>query len=91
MVVFVNRCGKLASKVYYFFNVLLVVQMAPATWALDLAATLHEIAPNLPILLATASADEVSAEILLAAGIIEVAHRPLMSAEIAEALALRAG
>jgi CheY-like chemotaxis protein len=69
------------------FDVLLVGYIAPAKSALDLAAALHEIAPNLPIVLATASADEISAETLLTAGISEVVHRPLISAEIAEALA----
>jgi signal transduction histidine kinase len=69
------------------FDVLLVGHIAPAKSALDLAAALHEIASHRPILLATASADEISAETLLAAGISGVVHRPLMSAEIAEALA----
>jgi signal transduction histidine kinase len=69
------------------FDALLVGYIAPTKLALDLAAALHEIAPNLPILLATAAADEISAEALLAAGITGVVHRPLMSAEIAEALA----
>jgi CheY-like chemotaxis protein len=40
-----------------------------------------------PILLATASADESRAPALVAAGISEVVHRPLISAEIASALA----
>lgn len=69
------------------FDVLLVGHIAPAKSALDLAAALHEIAPNLPILLATASAHHISAEALLAAGISEVVHRPLISSELAEALA----
>jgi hypothetical protein len=41
--------------------------------------------------LATTSADAVSAEALLTAGVTRVVHRPLMSAEIAEVLALLAG
>ncbi|MBV8736807.1 MAG: two-component system VirA-like sensor kinase, partial [Alphaproteobacteria bacterium] len=69
------------------FDVLLVGYIAPAKSALDLAAALHRAAPNLPTLLATASADEISAEALLAAGISEVVHRPLISGELAEALA----
>ena len=69
------------------FDVLLVGHIAPAKSALDLAAALHEIAPNLPILLAMASAEEISAEALLAAGISEIVQRPLISAELAEALA----
>jgi CheY-like chemotaxis protein len=69
------------------FDALFVGHVAPAKSALDFAAALHEIAPNLPILLATASADEISAEALLAVDISEVVHRPLISVELAEALA----
>jgi signal transduction histidine kinase len=55
--------------------------------ALDLAVALRAIAPNIPILLATASTDESDAEALVAAGISEIVHRPLISAELASALA----
>jgi len=58
-----------------------------AASALDLAAELHGIVPDAPILLATASADEIVADALLAAGVSEVVHLPLVSAEIASALA----
>jgi hypothetical protein len=61
--------------------------VASAKSALDLAGALHEIAPKPPIVLASASAGEVRAEELQAAGITGFVHRPLMSAEIAEALA----
>jgi hypothetical protein len=44
-------------------------------------------APGVPILLATASADEIGADTLVAAGIFAVVHRPLVSAELASALA----
>jgi CheY-like chemotaxis protein len=54
---------------------------------LDLAAALHEIVPDLPILVATASADAIRADALAAAGVSEVVHRPPISAEIASALA----
>jgi CheY-like chemotaxis protein len=43
--------------------------------------------PDVPILLATASADEVGVDALVAAGIAEVVHRPLVSAELASASA----
>jgi CheY-like chemotaxis protein len=43
--------------------------------------------PDLPILLATASADEINTHALMAAGICEVVDRPLISAETASALA----
>jgi signal transduction histidine kinase len=69
------------------FDVLLVGHIAPGKSALDLATALHEVAPRLPVVLATATADEIGADALLAAGISEVVHRPLISSEIAEALA----
>jgi signal transduction histidine kinase len=69
------------------FDVLLVGYIAPAKAAIELATVLHEVAPKLPILLATASAHEIGADALLAAGVSGVVHRPLLSAEIAEALA----
>ena len=69
------------------FDALLVGHLASAVSALDLAHALHDIVPDVPILLATASADESRARALVAAGISEVVHRPLISAEIASALA----
>ena len=69
------------------FDALLVGRLASARSALDLAAALHEIVPDAPILLATASADQIGADPLMAAGITEVVHRPLVSDELASALA----
>jgi signal transduction histidine kinase len=69
------------------FDALVVGHLAPANSALDLAAALHESLPDVPLLLATASADEIEADALVAAGISEVVHRPLISAEIASVLA----
>ena len=60
---------------------------APVASALDLASALHGILPEAPILLATASADEVTVDTLLAVGVSAVVHLPLVSAEIAWALA----
>jgi CheY-like chemotaxis protein len=69
------------------FDALLVGRLASARSALDLATALHEIVPDVPILLATASADHIGADPLMAAGITEVVHRPLVSDELASALA----
>jgi signal transduction histidine kinase len=69
------------------FDALVIGDLAQARSALDLAAALHEAASGLPILLAAASVDEISADALVAAGISEIVHRPLISAEIASALA----
>jgi CheY-like chemotaxis protein len=48
---------------------------------------LHEIVPDVPIMLATVSADQIGADPLMVAGITEVVHRPLVSDELASALA----
>ena len=50
------------------FDALLVGHRASAVSALDLAVALHEIVPEVPIVLATASADESGADALVAAG-----------------------
>jgi DNA-binding NtrC family response regulator len=68
------------------FDVLVVGQTAPAQAVLTFAAALHEQAPDLPILLATAAADAMEPSALAAAGIREVVSRPLDPAEIAAAL-----
>src|SRR5215831_15136632 len=69
------------------FDALMVGRLASARSALDLATALHEILPDVPILLATASADQIDTDPLMAAGITEVVHRPLVSDELASALA----
>jgi signal transduction histidine kinase len=69
------------------FDALVVGHFTPAGTALELAAALREIVSDPPILLATASADEIAANALVAAGVSEVVHRPLISGEIAAALA----
>ena len=54
---------------------------------LGLAHALHEILPRQPILLATASASDVSIGALADAGIVEILRRPLVSCDLATALA----
>ena len=79
----VAACRAIPKK----FDALLVGHRASAVSALDLAVALHEIVPEVPIVLATASADESGADAMVAAGVSEIVHRPLISAEIAAALA----
>jgi hypothetical protein len=50
------------------FDVLVVGHVAPS--AIALVATLHWLAPLLPVLLATASADEIDADALVATGVV---------------------
>jgi signal transduction histidine kinase len=68
------------------FDAALVCHQPGASFALDFAATLRELAPNLPIVLATTSARDLDAHLLAASGVSEVVHHPLTSAELAGAL-----
>jgi signal transduction histidine kinase len=68
------------------FDVALVSHQRGAASALDLATALHDIAPDLPIILATPSARDLDAPRLAASGISEVVHHPLTSAGLAGAL-----
>ena len=47
---------------------------------------MHEILPDTPIVLAAASVDGIGVEALVADGVSEMVHRPLVSAELASAL-----
>ncbi len=69
------------------FDALVVGHVSSAGPALELAVALRDSAADVPILLATASTEEIDADALLAAGISEVVHRPFVSAEIASVLA----
>jgi signal transduction histidine kinase len=68
------------------FDAALVSHQGGVDSALDFATALHDIAPDLPIILATPSARDLDAPRLAASGISEVVHHPLMSAELARAL-----
>jgi signal transduction histidine kinase len=68
------------------FDAMVVGHLSSAAAALDLAAELHEIAPGLPILLATASSDDFGANALVTAGISDVVAWPIIATEMALAL-----
>jgi signal transduction histidine kinase len=68
------------------FDAVVISHRAPAAAALDVAAVMHASAPRLPILLATASAADLGANALLAAGISDVIGWPITSTEMATAL-----
>jgi signal transduction histidine kinase len=68
------------------FDAALLCHQPGASIALDFAATLRALAPNLPIVLATTSARDLDAQLLAASGVSEVVHHPLTSAELAGAL-----
>jgi signal transduction histidine kinase len=69
------------------FDIILVSHTSQNVGGLDLAHALHEVAPQKPMLLATASTNDVSLDALTEAGISEVLRRPLASTELATALA----
>ena len=68
------------------FDAALVCHQPGVTFALDFATALRDLAPDLPIFLATPSARDLDAPLLAASGISEVVHHPLTSAELAGAL-----
>jgi CheY-like chemotaxis protein len=68
------------------FDVLLVNDDPQAQQGLPIARALHEIAAGRPLLLATASAIDLSVDALAKAGISEVVRRPVAGAELAWAL-----
>jgi len=65
----------LAHAVRARFDVALVCHQPGATSALDFATALHDIAPNLPIILATPSARDLDAPMLAASGISKAGAR----------------
>jgi len=69
------------------FDAAVVGNPARARSGFDLARALHEILNGRPVLLATASPTEISMDALASAGISEVLRRPLVSTELAAALA----
>jgi signal transduction histidine kinase len=74
------------SAVQARFDAALVCHQPGATAALDFATALRDLAPGLPIILATSSARDLDAPLLAASGVSEVVHHPLTSAELAGAL-----
>jgi len=69
------------------FDIILVSHASQTPVELDLARSLHEAAPRQPMLLATAATIDVSVDVLAEAGISELLRRPLVSTELAAALA----
>lgn len=67
------------------FDIALVCHL-PGGSSLDLAASLREAAPGLPIILASPSTHDLAAPLLAASGVTELIHHPLTSAELAGAL-----
>jgi DNA-binding NtrC family response regulator len=69
------------------FDVILVSDASQTAAGVNLAHALHEAAPLQPVLLATASTIDVRFDALAEAGISELLSSPLVSTEMAAALA----
>jgi len=69
------------------FDILIVGPLGPPAASLELATELHSMAPHLPIVLATRATEEISADMLITAGISDVVRWPIIAEEIAAALA----
>ncbi|MBR0709833.1 two-component system VirA-like sensor kinase [Bradyrhizobium liaoningense] len=68
------------------FDAALVCHL-PGGSSLDVAAALHDAAPDLPIILAAPSTRDLAMPSLETSGITELVHHPLVSAELAGVLA----
>jgi signal transduction histidine kinase len=69
------------------FDVIVICHAPPKANDLDLVQALHELVPQRPILLATGSTTDVSVDALAEAGVSELLGSPLISTEVAAALA----
>jgi signal transduction histidine kinase len=67
------------------FDALLIVHLMPSARALAFSSEVHEVVPDLPILLAGPKA-ELRADVLASAGVSEVVSTPLTAVELAVAL-----
>jgi DNA-binding NarL/FixJ family response regulator len=68
------------------FDAAIVGYFGSAAASVEAAAALHAAAPQLPIVLAARSTEEIGADTLVAAGISDVVHWPLVTSEVAAAL-----
>ncbi len=66
---------------------MLTDEVMPQMTGTELAKTLHQLRPDLPIVLMTGFAGPVETERVDTAGIREVLRKPLLSAAIAQCLA----
>jgi PleD family two-component response regulator len=69
------------------FDVILVSLVPATSDGLNLTRELHKLAPTRPLLLAAAPTNDISTGALADAGISEIVQRPLVSDELAAALA----
>jgi signal transduction histidine kinase/CheY-like chemotaxis protein len=68
------------------FDTFVMGYLGSVAASLELAAALHAAAPRVPIVLASKSTEEVGADTLVAAGVTDVVHWPIVASQIAAAL-----
>jgi CheY-like chemotaxis protein len=69
------------------FDLALTDEVMPSMTGTELAAALHEIRPDLPVVIMTGYSGPLTSQGLRAKDIREVLRKPLVSADIAECLA----
>ena len=69
------------------FDLVLTDELMPEMTGTELATALHEIRPEVPIILMTGHGGRVDAREVRAVGIREVLKKPLLSADLAQGLA----
>jgi DNA-binding NtrC family response regulator len=69
------------------FDLVLTDELMPEMTGTELATALHEIRPDLPIILMTGHGGRVGAREVRAGGVREVLKKPLLSADLAQGLA----
>jgi DNA-binding response OmpR family regulator len=79
----IAACGSKPGR----FDAVVITHTPSSPDALQMARALHALMPRQPILLAAGAMFDVSVDALAEAGVAEVVHRPLVSAELAAALA----
>jgi len=68
------------------FDLILLGHLCPATAMLELSTVLHNLAPTVPILPATSSADEFRANELIRASVSDIVPWPITAGDIAVSL-----
>jgi signal transduction histidine kinase/ActR/RegA family two-component response regulator len=69
------------------FDLVLTDDIMPGMTGTDVATALHEVRPDLPVILMTGGGRRIDAHRLRASGICEIVRKPLLSATLADALA----
>ncbi len=85
-----SECGKKATEIFSEnpgkFNCVITDMMMPGMNGLEVSRILKKIRPDIPVILSTGFNPKISLEELGAAGITEMVLKPMVAAEISEAV-----